>query len=350
MTWQNINYLWYLLLLPALGAIAYYAYYHKKKLRSTYFSDSLFQELYQRYWPLGNRLKNIFLFTGILFLTVALAGPKIGTSVREVKRRGVDLMVALDLSSSMNAEDVSPSRLEKAKYELTHLMDRLSGDRVGLIEFTGDAYLESPLTLDYSSIRMYMNIANTDQMPSTTTNFNAAMETALKAFEQDKQNSDTGDSKPAKVLLIVSDGENQSYNYDSSLNDLVKMNVDIFTLGVGTKQGGAIPIRDNSGALIGYKRDQNGRVVTTHLEPETLQKIAEKGHGTYYQIQQNSDDISAFISRINELQKGTFGQQEYADYKNQYQILAVVGLAFVLISIFLPGTRSEKKSKEEVLS
>lgn len=346
MIWQNINYLWYLLLLPVMGVVAYFAYLRKKKLRSTYFSDSLFKDLYKRYWKLGNRLKNSFLFIGLLLLIVALAGPKIGTSVREVKRRGVDLLIALDLSSSMNAEDVSPSRLDKAKYELTHLLDKLSGDRVGLIEFTGDAYLESPLTLDYSTIRMYLNIANTDQMPNTTTNFNAAMQAALKAFEQGDQSSNNSDTKPAKVLLIVSDGENQSYSYTSSLNDLVKKHVDIFTLGVGTEQGGAIPIRDKSGALIGYQRNQNGRVVTTHLEPETLQKIAQQGHGDYFQIQQNSDNISAFVNRINELQKGTFGEQAYADYKNQYQILAFIGLAFVLLSFFLPRTRKEKGSEE----
>ncbi|HKI47076.1 MAG TPA: VWA domain-containing protein [Balneolales bacterium] len=346
MIWQNINYLWYLLLLPVMGAVAYFAYLRKKKLRSSYFSDSLFKDLYKRYWYLGNRLKNAFLFIGLLLLIVALAGPKIGTSVREVKRRGVDLLIALDLSSSMNAEDVSPSRLDKAKYELTHLLDKLSGDRVGLIEFTGDAFLESPLTLDYSTIRMYLNIANTDQMPNTTTNFNAAMQAALKAFEQGDQNTNNSDSQPAKVLLIVSDGENQSYSYTSSLNDLVKKHVDIFTLGVGTEQGGAIPIRDNSGALIGYQRDQNGRVVTTHLEPNTLQKIAQQGHGDYFQIQQSSDDISAFVNRINELQKGTFGEQEYADYKNQYQVLAIIGLAFVLLSFFLPRTRKEKRSEE----
>ncbi len=349
MIWEDIGYLWYLLLIPALGALAFLAWYRRKKIRSKYFSDALFQDLYKRHWILGNRLKIVFLFLGLLLLIIALAGPKIGTSVREVKRRGVDLMIALDLSASMNAEDVSPSRLDKAKYELIHLIDRLKGDRVGLIEFTGDAYLESPLTLDYSAIRMYLNIANTDQMPSSTTNFNAAMTTAAKAFRQDEKNSNTSGSKAARVLLIVSDGENQGYDYSGGLEDLSKEKVTIFTLGVGTQQGGPIPIRDSSGNRTGYKRDQNGAVVTTHLEPETLQKIAEKGNGTYYQIQQSSDDINAFINRINELQQGTFGEQEYADYKNQYQILALIGLAFVILSIIFPGTRREKENHKALV-
>src|SRR5690606_31326283 len=151
----------------------------------------------------------------------------IGTEVREIKRRGVDMLVALDLSASMNAEDVRPSRLDKAKFEINRLIERLDGDRVGLVVFTGEAYLQSPMTLDYSALRLFLEIADTDQMPSSATNFNAAMETALQAFEALEDNI----SVAAKVLLIISDGEDHSQSYNEALKKLINNSISVYTLG-----------------------------------------------------------------------------------------------------------------------
>ncbi|HKJ46653.1 MAG TPA: VWA domain-containing protein, partial [Balneolales bacterium] len=302
MIWENAGYLWFLTAIPLLAVGAWYIYHRTQKVREHYFKDNLFKDLYKTYWPLGSRLKNIALYIGIGFLTVALAGPKIGTQVRKVKQKGVDMIIALDLSSSMNCQDVSPSRLEKAKYEIDRLLTRLQGNRVGLVVFTGEAYLQSPLTMDFSALRMFLNVANTNQMPSTTTNFKAAMLATRNAFDDmDKQDKN---DKAAKVMLIISDGENQGYDYHSALKSLQDDHIDVYTIGVGTQQGGAIPIYNSSGQLQGYKRDENGRVVTTHLQPKTLQQIAKEGDGKYYEIRRGSDSIDGFIHQIDKLQKG----------------------------------------------
>jgi Ca-activated chloride channel family protein len=287
----------------------------------------------------------ISLYTGIALLIIAAAGPKIGTEVREVKRQGVDLLIGLDLSASMNAEDVKPSRLEKAKYEISRLIDRLKGDRVGLVVFTGEAYLQAPMTLDYSALRLFLNIAETDQMPSSTTDFSAAMETADEAFDS----IDDGEKgKAAKVLMIISDGENHGDSYDQALAKLREQNISVYTLGIGTESGGAIPLYDDSGSLVGYKRNKQGKVVNSRLESQVLRSIAEEGGGKYYEIRSGGSGIDGFLGRLDELQQGEFASQEYADFKNQYQWLAGIGLLFLLLGMVFPEYKVTELQSDKV--
>lgn len=346
MIWEDPAYLWLLLLIPA--AVAGLWWYRKTvlKQREKYFSKELFEKLQKDYWLTGDRIRLYSLFAGLLLLTIAIAGPKVGTEVREVKRQGVDLLVALDLSASMNTEDVKPSRLEKAKYEISRLVDRLKGDRVGLIIFTGDAYLQAPMTLDYSAMRLFLNIADTDQMPTSSTDFSAAMETALRAYQVNEDEESSGSSQAAKVLLIISDGENHGDSYQEELAELRENNISVYTLGIGTRAGATIPVyNEQTGDLIGYKRDQEGKVVTSKLQPEVLRDIAQEGEGEYYEIQGGNEGIDSFLGRLDELQQGEFASQEYADFKNQYQWLAGAGLLFLLIAMVIPGYREEKSKR-----
>lgn len=333
MIWQNSMYLLFLVLIPLLIAASWWYNKQLDEKRKTLFGSELFEKLRSGFWPLGKRIRNISIYAGIALLIIAAAGPKLGTEVREVKRQGVDLLVALDLSASMNAEDVKPSRLEKAKYEIQRLVDRLNGDRIGLIVFTGEAYLQAPMTLDYSAMRLFLNIAETDQMPSSSTDFSAAMETAAESFEPDdeEQNSDA-----AKVLMIISDGENHGESYDEELERLKDLDVSVYTLGIGTSAGTNIPLYDDSGNRIGYKRNNDGQIVTTRLEPDVLQSIANDGNGRYYEIRSGGSGIDPFLGRLDELQQGEFASQEYADYKNQYQWLAGIGLVFLVLGMVVP--------------
>ncbi|MEX0609356.1 MAG: VWA domain-containing protein [Balneolaceae bacterium] len=338
MIWENPSYLWFALLIPlAIGLIWWRAKQLKSKKRS-YFSEELFSLLRKGYWPFGGSLRTILLLTGIFFVIISLAGPKIGTEVREVKRQGIDMLVALDLSASMNAEDVRPSRLEKAKFEINRLIERLRGDRVGLIVFSGEAYLQSPMTLDYSALRLFLDIAETDQMPSSATDFKSAMESALEAFEALEDNS----TDAAKVLLIISDGEDHGQSYDEALQALTNNNIAIYTLGVGTNEGSTIPVyEENSNRLIGYKRDNSGSVVTTRLQSNVLRSIANTGNGDFYSIERGNDGIDTFLARVDELEKGEFASQEYADYKNQFQWMGAFGLLFLAFSAMIPNFRKK---------
>lgn len=337
MIWEQPLFLWLLVLIPALIALMWWQSRRVRNWKKQYFSSELFSTLRKGFWPLGNRLKNISMLAGMFFLIVALAGPKIGTEVREVKRQGIDMLVALDLSASMNAEDVRPSRLEKAKFEINRLIERLRGDRVGLIVFTGEAYLQSPMTLDYSALRLFLDIADTEQMPSSATDFKSAMETALQAFNALEENA----TEAAKVLLIISDGEDHGQSYDEALNALVQEDISVYTLGVGTTDGTTIPLyEEGTGELIGYKRDNDGRVVTTELQPQILRSIANAGNGEYYSIERGNDGIDSFLARMDELEKGEFASQEYADYKNQYQWMGALALLFLCIYVLVPSYSS----------
>ncbi len=338
MIWQEASFLWFLLIIPILISLVWWRGRSLKKIQDQFFERGLFDSLRIGFWETGNSIKTALMVTGFVFIIISLAGPKIGTEVREVKRRGVDMLIALDLSASMNAEDVRPSRLDKAKFEIRRLIDRLKGDRVGLVVFTGEAYLQSPMTLDYSALLLFLEIVDTDQMPSSATDFKAAMETSLAAFESLEE---TG-TEAAKVLLIISDGEDHGQSYSEALENLIDSNVSLFTLGIGTQEGTTIPLyEEETGQLIGYKRDREGRVVTTSLQSNTLRDIASSGNGSYYSIERGNDGIDAFLARVDELEKGEFSSQEYADFKNQYQWLAAIALLCFIAAVLFPNYRAK---------
>lgn len=352
MIWQDSFYLWFLLLIPLIYA-AYWMYKRQQgQRRAEYFDDRLVKQLRKNFWNTGDKVRLACFLAAILFFIVALAGPKIGTEVREVQRRGVNMMVALDLSTSMNAEDVRPSRLEKAKFEINRLINRLEGDRIGLLIFTDQAFLQVPFTTDYSALRLFIDIANSDQMPSGGTNFSAAMRTALESFNSldDQEQGNASD-----VLLFVGDGENHGPGYDSELEALVESGVVIFSVGIGTPSGSPIPVYNENGTLIAYERDSEGNIINTRLQSQTMRDIANAGGGEYYEIRSGSDNIEPFFSKLDELERGEFSSQEFADYKNQYQVLLGIGMFFLLITLFLPETKpnwldQKQKTQENISS
>jgi len=341
MIWENSTYLFALLLIPILWGAFWWLRYARHKHRTELFDDRLLSLLRLNFWKTGDRVRFYSFLLALLFFVLALAGPKIGTEIREVERSGVNMLIALDLSRSMNVEDISPSRLEKAKFEINRLINRLEGDRVGLMVFTGEAFVQSPLTLDYSALRLYLDIVKTEQMPSFTSNFQAAMVKAKETFQSIDDNSDA-----ANVLLLIADGENQGYDFREAAEQLNDSGVTIFTVGIGTSAGGRIPIYEN-GTLRGYHRDSAGNEVMSSLSSQNMRDIASLGGGNYYEISRGSDTIEPFLSRLSELERGEFSSQEYANYKNRYQLMTVIGLVFLVLSLFFPDFSMAPKCNSE---
>jgi Ca-activated chloride channel homolog len=337
MIWENSSYLWLLLLLPVLHALYYWFRLQQRKKREKLFDDRLINQLRKNFWSTGDKVRMFSILAALLFFIIALAGPKIGTEVREIQRSGLNIMVALDLSRSMNAEDVRPSRLDKAKFEVNRLVNRLAGDRIGLIVFSGEAYVQAPITTDYSALRLFLDVANTDQMPVPGSNFQSAMERAIEVFDSvERQNA-------SNVLLFIGDGENHGPDYDDTLSQLTERGVSVFTVGIGTTEGGPIPIYDEQGRMTGYHRDRQSNTVTTRLEENTMRRIANSGGGEFYAIRSGSDNIEPFFARLDELERGEFSSQEYADYENRYQILLMIGLILFVTGLFFPDHLNRNK-------
>ena len=223
------------------------------------------------------KIKNRLICLGLFFLTFSASGPQIGTRVRPVERKGVDLVIVLDTSQSMNANDVAPSRLAKAKFELNKLIKNLSGDRVAIIVFAGSSHLYLPLTTDYEAALLFLNEIETDMIPNQGTSLSSALNTALTAF--------TDEFGKFKVVLLVTDGEDHE---GEAIDVAKKASVDgmiINTVAVGSDEGGLIPIELNNQ----YKRDKKGRLVTSKVDQIILKDIAQAGKGSFYWFSNNKD-------------------------------------------------------------
>ncbi len=350
MAWHLESVLFALAAVPLLFLALWFSRRHAKKQREAFADDRVLQTLRQGFSPKVTAWRSTLILVAITLLTVGLAGPKLGTEVREIEQKGVDMMIALDLSRSMNAEDIRPSRLDKSKFEILKLIEQLDGNRIGLIVFTGEAFLQSPLTLDHSALRMFLDIASTQQMPSSTTDLDAAFRMALQAFSEQSgpqgvsgQGSASQEAnrqdQASKVLLLLSDGETHDQSFDNSLEALTESGVRVYSVGVGTQQGSPIPVfNGSSGQIQGYYRDDQGTIVTTKLERSVLQEIAQKAGGQYYEIGSSSSNLLQFSGELDKLQQGTFSAQEFIDFKHQYQWFVGLGLLLFLIAWAMPDT------------
>ena len=333
MLWEYPLILWLLLLLPLLAGGSIWIARKRRNTLRQFFSDELMGQIGNQAWQPGKRLRAVFLYSGLALLIMGMAGPKIGSEIREVTREGVDLMIALDVSRSMNAEDVRPSRLDKARFEIASLIDRLQGDRVGLILFTNTAFRQCPLTTDYAAFSMYMDLASTEQLPAAGTNFNAPLQEALEAFE------DRGGQREdaAKVLLFFSDGEDHSPGIEQQLDALREAGVYIYTVGIGSDSGAPIPLyNERSGRRTGYVSDRQGQRVISRLESGNLREMAEAGRGQYYEIRRGNDRLDSFTRQLAELERREFASEQFSDYANRYQYPTAAGLLLLCLYFMTP--------------
>ena len=281
------------------------------------------------------RWKNRIILVGIAILTFSAAGPQIGTRVRPIERKGVDLVIALDTSISMDAEDVTPSRLDKAKFELGQLIKYLKGDRVAIIVFAGSSHLYLPLTTDYEAAMLFLNEIDTGMIPTQGTVLSSALNTALNAF--------TDDIDKFRLLLLVSDGE----DHDGEAIKLARKAADsgykINTVGVGSKNGSLIPITSKNGRLTEYKRDNKGKLITSTLNESILKEISIAGNGTFFWFNNNQDSYLDIAADIESMEKKTISTHEFSEYEDRYQFFATMALLFLIIGFVMP-TRSGMKN------
>ncbi len=266
----------------------------------------------------------------------ALVRPQIGTRLEEVKREGRDIIVAIDVSKSMLAEDMTPSRLEKAKHEVSGLIDRLQGDRIGLIVFAGEAFVQSPLTLDYSAAKLLLSVVNPDLIPMPGTNISHAIRKAVKSFEQNKPQH--------KVLVLITDGENHTGEAETAAEEASQAGVVIYSVGIGSAEGVPIPETNEAGMVTGYKKDSEGRTIVTKLDELTLEKIALTTNGVYYHTSPEESELDALYEEIAAGEAQELGVMQVTQFEERFQFF--IGL-FIILLIWETVYSERKRIKSE---
>ncbi len=343
MNWLHPTYLWALLGVPFVVLLFLWAAWQRKRAVGLFGDSSLMDRLAAAISLRRRRWKAGIVVLGILLIALALAGPRFGTKLREVKREGVDLIVALDVSLSMTAEDVAPNRLERAKNEIKKLLNDLKGDRVGLVIFAGDAFVQCPLTSDYGAVRLFLDVANPGLIPTPGTDFGTALTFATKAFKGSAENEANPEEERTRALLIVSDGENHVADVDQIIQEARDDGIVIFTAGVGETEGVPIPIYRNN-RRIDYKKDKQGQVVSTRLEEASLQDLASEG--SYYRIARTSSSLPKILEALDRLEKTEYGADEFEEYEEKYQYPLALGLLLLFGERLFSDRR--KKSLESV--
>lgn len=275
----------------------------------------------------------ILLMLGLAFLILGICNLQTGSKTQEVKREGADIMVCLDVSNSMMAQDLTPNRLERAKIALEKMIDKLQGDRLGIVVFAGEAYVQLPITTDYGAAKLFLESINPKVVPVQGTNIAAAINTSLESFGKDEGKN--------KAIVIITDGEqNEEDDAVSSAEEAAKKNVTIHTIGVGSESGVPIPNMVN-GVPAGYKKDKQGNTVVTKLDPKILQDIAAATNGVYVQATSADIGLDAIMSKIEEMDKKEMESKMYTDYEDQFQWFLGAALLLLVIEALI----SERVSK-----
>ncbi len=328
MAWLFESYLWSFWAVPLVILLSLYAAWRRRALQSRFGDIALVRRLSRSVSGRKRRYKTSILVTAVALLAVSLAGPQIGTRLREVKREGIDLVVALDVSASMLAEDVAPNRLGRARNEIKKMLSELRGDRVGLVIFAGDAFIQCPLTTDYSAVRLFLDIANPDLLATPGTDFGAAVRMAVQAFDA-SADSLAPETTRSKALLIVSDGENHVDELDDILMAARDEGITVFTAGVGDAEGAPIPIYNANGNRTGYKRDLRGRIVHSRLEEAGLKALS--ADGAYFHVARTSSSLSQLIPALAQLDQAVLDEEEFEEYDLKYQWPLAVALLLLCV-------------------
>lgn len=331
--YEHIEYLNLLFIIPVI-ILAILLYNKWKKRALILFGDSsLVTELTHSYSKVRTRIKNILTVLIFIFLIIGITNPQIGTKMEEVKRKGVDLMIAIDLSNSMMAEDIKPNRLERAKQAISKLIDKLQGDRIGLIVFAGEAYVQLPITTDYSAAKLFLSTVNTNIIPTQGTEIAKAINVSLESF--DMENSQN------KAIIIITDGESHDEQAIQSADEANKMGVFVHTLGMGLKKGGPIPIYNKYGNRTGYRKNREGNTIVSKLNENLLMQIANSGKGTYVRANNSKAGLSSLFAEINKMEKKEIGTMVFTQYKDRFQLFIGLALILLIADLILLGRKNK---------
>ncbi|MBX3165070.1 MAG: VWA domain-containing protein [Bacteroidetes bacterium] len=333
---EHSEYFYAFLAIPIMLLLVLWYFVSRRKKLKRLGDETLVKELIP-YSSRRKRILKVVLFVlGFSSLILALCNLQTGSKLTEVKREGADIIVCLDVSNSMLAQDLSPNRLTRAKYALEKMINMLEGDRLGLVIFAGEAYVQLPITTDYNAAKMFLSSINTNMLPVQGTNVEAAIEKASESFGSDEGKN--------RAIILITDGEDHSQEAIEAAEKAGRKNIMINTIGIGSENGVPIPLIEN-GIVKGYRKDREGQTVVTKLNSDLLKTIASKANGVYVQASQADLGLNAVLDKIGELDKAQLESKMYSDYEDQFQWF--LGLALILFFIeFLISERASEWYKK----
>lgn len=320
------KYLYLLLVIPLLLVLFLYNLYWKRQKRKEFGDLEAVKKLSPEQSTFKSVLKIIICLFALALIVVALVNPKIGTKSETVKRQGIDIVFAVDVSKSMLCEDIAPSRLEKSKQLVSQIINQLGSDRIGIVAYAGSAFPVLPITTDYGVAKMFIQSMNPDMVSSQGTSLDDAIALSADYFEEDSETS--------KLLILISDGEDHGEGAQSAAEEAKKEGLKIITIGVGTEKGGPIPLKRN-GVVESFQRDFNNEVVVTKLNPQSLEEIAKATKGGYINGTNTKEVLEYIKNALDNIEKTEFESEQFTDFNAQFQWFLGIAFLLLFVDIFL---------------
>ena len=331
--------LWWLLTIPVF-IIGYILYTRRKRRQLAEFGDP---ELVSELMPDASKARPVVKFSllmvALALLIMAAARPQYGQKEKTVKRQGIEVMIALDISNSMMAEDVAPNRLDRAKQMLSKMIDRMVDDKVGLVVFAGEAYTQLPNTCDYVSAKMFLNTITPALIPTQGTAIGAALETSIRSFGS--QESDAG-----RAIILITDGENHEDDAIAAAKHARELGIQVFVVGIGKPEGSPIPIAGTNN----YIKDRSGQVVVSRLNEDMCQQIAQAGNGIYVRCDNTNTAMRALQQELDRIATAELETKVYADYNEQYQSFVLIALLLLVIDFFILERKNHRLAKMDIFN
>lgn len=324
---------WYLLLIPVAVLLFIGGFVWRSRVLKQMGDFPLIARLIPNLSVVNPAVKFILLRNALFFLILALMSPQSGSKLQEVKREGVDIVIALDLSNSMKAEDLRPNRLENAKRSISQLIERLHQDRLGIVVFAGQPFVQLPITTDYSAAKIFLSTIDTEIMPTQGTAIGSAIDLAVESFDPE--------SPAGKAVIVLSDGENHEDDALGAAKNAAKKGIQVHCIGMGSAQGVPIPVYRKGRKTGEYRKDQEGNAVVTKLNEDMLIDIARAGDGVYVQASNANTGLGYLFEEIAKLETAEIDSKVFADYNDHFQYFLVIALGFLILDLLLPARKPD---------
>lgn len=338
---ENIEFLYALLLIPLfIGLYIWHRYWKRRVLDE--FGE---KEVVSRLMPLRSTSnpgwKFALLMLAYIFMVFGIANPQIGSKLEKVERKGSDLVIALDVSNSMLAQDIRPDRLSRAKQALLRLVDKLKGDRIGIVVFAGKAYSQLPITSDYAAAKMFLNTISTEIVPVQGTAIADAISLSMESFKDDDH---------GKAIIVITDGENHEGDAVEAAREAAEKGINVYTIGMGLPEGAPIPEFNSRKQLTGYKKDRQGNAIISKLNETMLQQIAAAGNGKFILASNRSGGLERILEEINKLEKTEFETKMFSDYEDRFQYLIAIALLMLVLEFFIFERRNRLTNRIKIFN